>query len=49
MSRNTITFEIFGDNPGFVGFKKPLYSVPKNSVQDVKCDGGFLVIKLGYI
>jgi hypothetical protein len=49
MSRNTITFEILGDSPGFMGFKNLCTSVPKNLVQDVKFDGGFLVIKMGYI
>jgi hypothetical protein len=49
MSRNTITFEIFEDSPGFMGFKNFCTSAPKNSVQDLKYDEGFLVIKIGYI
>jgi len=49
MSRNTTMFEILGDSPGVMGFNNLCTSVPKNSVKDAKCDGGFIVIKIRYI
>ena len=48
MYRNTFTSEILGNSPGFTGFIKFCPSVSKNSVQDIKCDGGLLVMKTGY-